>query len=82
MTKLLTFLSSVRLTITQYATLSLAVALGALVVAFRIQGSRLHSAQISLLTDHLNTLQNQRDQDVATATERFNKALEIYNDSK
>lgn len=49
MTKLLAFLSSIRLTLAQYAAMGGAALLGLLVVALKVQGSRLHKAQIQLL---------------------------------
>ena len=79
---MLTYLSNLRLSLTQWGLLTASVIIGGLVAALRLQGSRLHSAQVSLLTEHLNNAQNQADANVESAKARFAAALEAYNASK
>jgi DUF1680 family protein len=82
MSTITTYLSNLRLSLTQWGLLTASVIIGGLVAALRLQGSRLHSAQVSLLTDHLNNTQAQYDQKVQTAKDRFNAALGAYNKTK
>lgn len=82
MQTILNYLSDLRLSLTQWALLTASVIIGVLVAALRLQGSRLHSAQISLLTDHYLNAQNLADSKVQAAKERFEAAMEAYNGSK
>lgn len=82
MSNILTYLTNLRLSLTQYGLLMASLIIGALVTALRLQGSRLHSAQITLLTEHLNNTQNLADAKVDAAKARFKTALEAYNASK
>lgn len=79
MKTLITYLGNLRLSLTQWGLLTASVIIGGLVAALRLQGSRLHSAQVSLLTDHLNNTQAQYDQKVATSKARFQASLDAYN---
>jgi hypothetical protein len=79
MKTLITYLSNLRLSLTQWGLLTASFIIGGLITALKLQGSRLHSAQVSLLTEHLNNTQNQADAKVDAAKARFQSALDAYN---
>lgn len=71
-------LTRLRLSLAQYIGLTLAILVGGLVAALKIQGSRLHKAQIGLL---LSGLERERDLSavkVAEAKKRYNDAKSAY----
>lgn len=76
------FLSNLRLSFTQWGLLSLALAFGGLIVAFRARGTALHQAQISLLI--LTTRQADSGKEVAVqvAKEKLAKAMKDYYDAQ
>lgn len=76
--KLRSVLSGLTLTLSQWLALTAAAAVGALVVALRVQGSRLHRTQVKLLESQLGN-QAQTDQErVDQSRERFSQALRDY----
>jgi len=52
---------------------------GALIVALRIQGSRLHKAKLDLLKEQLARETEKQDGNVAEARRKFRAALAEYN---
>ncbi len=74
----MTWLASIRLSLAQWGLLSLAVALGIAVVAFRLQGSQLHKAQLALLLATMRQADSGREKAVEAARDRFNVAYKEY----
>lgn len=79
MNKIYTFMQSIKLTLTQWVIVSLAATVGLLVAALRLQGSRLHYAQLQLLEANYNAQDQTDDEAVAKAKEAYKKALDSYN---
>lgn len=77
----LTFLKNLQLTLTQWLMLSMAVVIGVLVVVLRLQGSRLHKAQVDLLRAHYGTQVGKQDEVTAASKKRFDKALGAYKET-
>ena len=76
------FLSNLHLTLVQWLLVSLATAFGVLVVMFKLQGSKLHLAQVQLLTLDFKA-QNMKDRGVVSrARTRYTKAMNSYIQSK
>lgn len=66
----------------QYVALAGAVLVGGLVSALKLQGSRLHAAQLQLLQIHVNSSLEKPQEAVDRAQERYNQAMEKYNHAK
>lgn len=82
MTTIISFLSNIKLTLTQWVCLSLAMALAGLVAAFRLQGTSLHNTQVSLLRAKFGASQTQQDARVDADRKAFLAALNAYQDAK
>ena len=82
MTSILTWLNGLRLSITQWAFVSLAAVVGGLVLALRLQGSRLHETQIKLLIATVNQSDTLKEQAVVLAKTKLQAALKDYYASK
>lgn len=65
-----------------YLLLALALAIGGLVLALRIQGGRLHQAQIKLLLTVIDRGQAEKDATVSQAREALTHALKDYYDAE
>lgn len=75
------FISNLHLTLTEWAIAALAAVVGAFVVAFKVQGSRLHAAQVQLLLMRYSVT-NGRDSDRINAAKAvMNKAIKAYEDA-
>ena len=81
MTTLLSYLSTLRLSLVQWITLILAGAVGALVVALKAQGTRLHRAQIQLLLATMNQSDTAKEAAVVKARDSFQAAMKEYLDA-
>lgn len=82
MSIIISWLSSVKLTITQWFGVVAAATIGALVLALRLQGSRLHKAQVQLLSLTFTAAMGQQDARVESARKAYHDALGSYEDSK
>lgn len=76
------FLSTIKLTVTQWLLIMMAGTIGVLVVALRLQGSKLHKAQVTILTTNLNNSIKQSEAKTAEASHRFDKAYQAYRFAK
>lgn len=81
MSTLLSWLSSLRLSLIQWTTLILAGTVGALVIALKAQGTRLHRAQIQLLLATMNQTDTAKEEAVTRAREAFQAAMKDYMDA-
>ena len=78
MSTILTYLSTLKLSVQQWIILSGATLIGALVVALELQGTRLHKAQVDLLEANLRSKLSVDDSNVQAAQAAFDKALAEY----
>lgn len=78
---MIAFLSSIKLSITQWIMISLAGIIGALVIALKIQGGRLHASQVSLLTQGLNAAIDAEDGNIGKAKDRLALAKKAYEEA-
>ena len=62
----------------KYLLAALAAIIGVLVVALKLQGSKLHAAQIAMLTQQLKMQQNKDDASVAKAKAALAAAMAAY----
>lgn len=79
---LFTFLSNLKLSLQQYIYFTVALVVGGLVVALRVQGSKLHKAQVQVLQFHYGATMDQQDGKVEASRERYLKALEAYKGAR
>lgn len=82
MSTIFTWLANIKLTLEQTAFALMAGAIGLLVVAFELQGSKLHKTQVSLLQANFGSTQNAQDVRVKAAFDAFKKARDEYEASK
>lgn len=80
--KILSFLDTVTLSITQWCVVCLTLALGVLVVMFKQQGTKLHSVQIDLLSKQLSYIDSKDTEVVMMARLELNASLAAYNKAK
>lgn len=78
MSKLLSVFNSISLTLTQWVILTMAAVISGLVFALRLQGSKLHKAQVELLEQHIRTVDAKDDEAVNVARKRFLKAYNKF----
>lgn len=78
MTKLLSYLGQVKLSIQQYTLIILSGAVGILVLMLKLQGSKIHSLQIQLLTQQFKTIDDSDDAAIASAKARLQSAKEAF----
>jgi hypothetical protein len=76
------FVSKMQLSFTQYLILALATAISGLVAVLKIQGSALHKAQVDLLEQHIQGVDQADDAAVKAARDRFMKAYYTYNSAR
>lgn len=65
-----------------YLLTALASIIGVLVIALKLQGGKLHEAQIKLLLTTIDRGQSEKDKAVAMAKEQLQSALKDYYGSK
>jgi hypothetical protein len=82
MNTVLSFLSNLKLTITQWALMLLTLVVAALVVALRLQGTRLHATQVNLLKAQFGNAMSLQDAKVDAARTAFENAIQEYEDAK
>jgi hypothetical protein len=75
-------LSSLSLSLTQWALLSLSAIIGILLVVLKLQGSKLHAAQVTILEQHLASQDEKNASAVQSARDRFNQAYQEYKKAK
>lgn len=78
MSKVLDFLGNLHLSLLQWLLLSASTVIGGLVIALKAQGSRLHKAQVQLLSIQYSTAIVKQDADVEKAKEAYRTALGLY----
>lgn len=76
------YISKLQLTLTQWVILGVAVVISGLVGALKIQGGRLHKAQIQLLESHMQAVNQADDAAIKVARDRFNQALQAYRNAQ
>lgn len=74
-------LDKITLSLTQFTVLSLSLALGALVIAFKRQGTALHQAQVELLVGNLRLVDKTDQEAVSRARTRLTTAIAAYKAS-
>lgn len=65
-----------------YVLIALAVVIGVLVVALKLQGGQLHKVQIQLLSQAIANGQSPLDRDVQIAKDKLTEALKAYRDAQ
>jgi hypothetical protein len=78
----MSFLSNIKLSIAQWAGIMASAAIGVLVFALRLQGSRLHRAQTDLLKEQFGREMDRSDAKVEAAKKKWADALQAYEDAK
>ena len=81
MQAILAIAKNLKLSLEQWVFLLLAGAIGVLVVLFRIQGGRLHEAQVSLLLQQLDSTLKQQDLKIANARRAYEDAVGSYHNA-
>lgn len=79
---MLTFLSNLKLTATQWLIASMATIIGILVVSLRLQGNKLHSTQVDLLRQKFLNQMDLQDAKVEAAKAAYIKAQNAYEGNK
>lgn len=72
------WLDNTRVSITQGLLAFAAVIIGVLVVAFKVQGGRLHKAQVEALAAAIEASQNEEAARLSPLQTTFRRALEAY----
>ncbi len=75
------WLNNLKLSLMQWISIGAAGAIGLLVLALRIQGSRLHKAQISLLEVKTDGPVDEADKLRGAALGRYQRELQKYKDA-
>jgi hypothetical protein len=78
MSNVLTFLSNLKLTLSQWLLLCLSTAVGLLVVALDLKGTQLHKAQVNLLQAQFGNAMSLQDAKVDAARIAFEAAVNDY----
>jgi len=78
MNKIMEWVSSLKLSLVEWAGVTATVVIGGLVAALRIQGGQLHRAQVKLLANQISTQDTSDAQAVATAKATFEAELAAY----
>lgn len=82
MNTVLTFLGNIKLSLSQIVVCTVTLIVGGLVVALRLQGSKLHATQISLLqAQYANALDDQ-ERKVSAAEKKYLEAYKTFEASK
>jgi hypothetical protein len=82
MSTIFTFLANLKLSLQQYLYLSVGLVIGGLVIALRLQGSKLHAAQVAVLQSHYRATMDQQDAKVEAAKTRLYQAEKAFEASK
>jgi hypothetical protein len=81
MTTILNWLGSIKVTLSQVAVGVMAGLIGVLVILLKVQGSRLHKAQVQLLEQSFHSTMDQQDAKVDAAKAAFHAAKTSYYDN-
>lgn len=76
---MINWLNNLKLTLTQWLLVSGAALVGSLVVALKLQGSRMHGLQVQLLQANFKAQDKTDDDAVLTARKSYAQALQEYN---
>lgn len=78
MSKMLSFFASIKLSLAEYAGITVALVIGCLVAALRLQGSKVHKLQVQLLDNNLTAKQLKASDQTDAAAAKYKGALEDY----
>lgn len=81
MSTILSWLSTIKLSLKQIAAISVATIISGLILALRVQGSRIHRLQVQLLELNFHASQDKQDAAVDAARAAFNRAKKAYVDN-
>jgi hypothetical protein len=76
------FLSKIKLTISQYAILSLVAVVGALIVMLRLKGSQLHELKLKLMEKELDIATSKDDANIKQKKKKLKEAKKELKGSK
>lgn len=76
---LINWLTNLKLSVTQWLGITASAVIGALVIALKLQGGRLHRTQVDLLRSNMKATQKENDDAVEVARKKFAEALGEYN---
>jgi hypothetical protein len=79
--KILSFFSSIKSSAGEYLAVAITTLITGLVAALKLQGSRLHKAQVDLLASKLQASQDSAQAEVVQAQDAYLKALANYNNA-
>lgn len=75
---MINFLQNLKLSLTQWLWLTTAAAIGLLVTALKIQGSRLHKAQIDSLMSGINSRNVAEDSNIEKLRDKMAAEIDAY----
>jgi len=78
----MSWLTDIKLSLTHWLLATLAVICGGLVIALRLQGSRLHKAQIDAISARIDLANNKEEAIIDSLKEDLEKHVSAYNNSK
>lgn len=81
MSTILSFLSNFKASLSEYLAVAIAGAIAFTVAAFKLQGSRLHKAQVDLLATKLQVSRDAADKATNAAQANYQQALKAYQDA-
>lgn len=73
------FISSLKLTLEQWALLTITTAMGILLTLFSLRGSKIHKLQLELLTQKIDSTLAQSEIKIKKAKEDYAKAVSNYH---
>ena len=76
------FLKNLKLSITQWLGVTAAAVIGFLVLALKLQGSKLHKAKVDLLKERLDRKIDEKTKKVRAARKKFQDAMDDYLEHK
>lgn len=82
LSKLTGFLSGLKLSATEWLLVGSATIIAGLVAALKLQGSRLHKAQVDLLSQKFQVTNDKLSKQSSDAHEAYQKALGSYLDAR
>jgi hypothetical protein len=80
--KAIDYVMGLKLSLSQWLLILLATLVGSLVGLLKLQGSRLHAAQVALLKVHYEGVQKDDDEAIETAKLRYIQAMKSYTRGK
>ena len=82
MSTVFAFISNLKLSLSQIAVGAVAAIVGLLVLALRLQGSKLHATQVALLQAQYGNALDSQAKKVANAEQRYQEAYKAFEESK